>query len=112
MEKSGRMKILAVVGSVRSEFLPDVATFSEQGHPSLDMAYGVAVYAPSRMNREVLKKLQDASRKVMSAPDTAKAYRAQSNQPWTNYDLEDLRRRLAADTAHWNKLVAQLTPAQ
>lgn len=108
MEKSGRMKTLAVVGAVRSEFLPEVPTFGEQGHPNLELAYGVAVYAPSRVHKDILKKLQDASRRVMSAPETARAYRAQSNQPWVNYDVEDLRRRLAADTAHWSKLVSQL----
>lgn len=112
MEKSGRMKILAVVGPVRSEFLPDVPTFAEHGHPSLELAYGVAVYASSRTNPATLRKLQDASREVMSHPDTARAYRAQSNQPWLQYDLENLRRRLASDTAHWNKLVSQVGNVQ
>lgn len=112
MEKTGRMKVLAVVGPVRSEFLPDVPTFTEQGHASLELAYGVAVYASSRMNAATLKKLQDASRQVMSDPETARAYRAQSNQPWLQYDLESLRRRLATDTAHWNKLLVQAGQTQ
>jgi tripartite-type tricarboxylate transporter receptor subunit TctC len=112
MEKSGRMKALAVVGPVRSEFLPNVATLREQGHPALDLSYGVAVYASSRTAPETLKKLQESSRQVMTAAETARAYRDQSNQPWTNYDLEDLRRRLSSDTANWNKLVSQLGSAQ
>ncbi|MEO7938597.1 MAG: tripartite tricarboxylate transporter substrate binding protein, partial [Burkholderiaceae bacterium] len=49
MNKSGRMRILAVVGKERSEFLPDVQTFAEQGYKDLDWTYGVAVYASSRM---------------------------------------------------------------
>lgn len=112
MEKSGRMKVLAVVGAVRSEFLPDVPTLGELGHPALELAYGVAVYASSRTRPETLKRLQDASRQVMNAPETARAYRAQSNQPWVSYDLDDLRRRLSSDTARWNKLVAQMGNAQ
>ena len=106
MSKSGRMRILAVVGTQRSEFLPDVATFAEQGYKDLDWTYGVAVYASSRTPAPILKKLQDAGKKFQQNRDSQQAFRAQSNQPWTNSTPEELQRRLVQDSANWNKASA------
>jgi tripartite-type tricarboxylate transporter receptor subunit TctC len=105
MEKSGRMRTLAVVGTQRSEFLPDVATFAEQGYKNLDWSYGVAVYSSTKLPAPILKTLQEAGRQVMEDPEVQKAYRAQSNQPWLKISPEDLRKRLAQDSENWSKVL-------
>jgi len=106
MARAGRMNVLAVVGSKRSEFLPQVRTFQEQGVSKLDWTYGVALYGPSRMAPDVLTKLRDAGKKVMSDGPTLTAFRAQSNQPWTDVTPDELGRRLVIDSVLWGKMVA------
>jgi tripartite-type tricarboxylate transporter receptor subunit TctC len=108
MRKSGRMRVLAVVGTQRSEFLPEVPTFAEQGYKDLDWTYGVAVYAPARTPAPVLKKLQDAGRKFQADAQAQQAYRAQSNQPWTNSSPDELKQRLVQDTRNWARVYAQV----
>ena len=108
MTKSGRMNVLALVGTQRSEFLPDVATFAEQGYKNLDWSYGVAVYGSSRLPAAVLKKLQEVGKNTINDAEVQKAYRAQSNQPWTTTNPEDLRRRLVSDSENWAKVLSDV----
>lgn len=110
MEKAGKLRALAVVGPQRSEFLPRVPTFQEQGYRRLDWTYGVAVYGQSRLPAEVLAKLQKAGQSVMASADVRKAYRAQSNQPWIDSDPQELKKRLVIDSVLWNKVLTQLGP--
>lgn len=112
MSKSGRMRILAVVGKERSEFLPNVQTFAEQGYKDLDWTYGVAVYAATRTPPNILKKLQDAGKKFQADPQAQSAYRAQSNEPWIKSTPEELKRRLTDDTRNWTRVYAQVGPLQ
>lgn len=108
MTKSGRMNVLAVVGTQRSEFLPDVPTFAEQGYKNLDWSYGVAVYGSSRLPAAVLNKLQEAGKKTMNDAEVQRAYRAQSNQPWTTTNPEDLRQRLVHDSENWARVLNEV----
>lgn len=108
MSKSGRMRVLAVVGTQRSEFLPDVPTFAEQGYKDLDWTYGVAVYASTRTPAPLLKTLRDAGKRFQADPQAQQAYRAQSNQPWTDSTPEELQRRLVRDTKNWASVSAQV----
>ncbi len=112
MQKSGRMRILAVVGTQRSEFLPDVQTFAEQGFKDLDWTYGVAVYASSRVPAPILKKLQEAGKKFQADPQAQQAYRAQSNQPWIDSNPDELKRRLVNDTKNWARVYTQVGTLQ
>ena len=112
MEKSGRLRTLAVLGMQRSEFLPDVATLTEQGYKQMDWAYGVALYGSARLPAAVQAKLRDAGKTIMADPDTQALYRAQSNQPWIGAKPEELRQRMVADTKNWNKVLADVGPLE
>ena len=46
--KAGKLRVLATSGSKRSPFLPDVATFAEQGMPDLTVEEWFGFYAPAR----------------------------------------------------------------
>ena len=45
--KAGKMRILATSGAKRSPFVPEVATFAEQGFPELTVDEWFAFYAPA-----------------------------------------------------------------
>ena len=112
MERTGRMRILAMVGPQRSEFLPNIPTFQEQGFGKLDWTYGVAVYGASRLPADIMQRLQDAGRKVMADRDTQQAFRNQSNEPWVHSTPEELKKRLVIDTVLWNKTMSALGPLE
>lgn len=46
--KAGKMRILATSGRTRSPFVPDVATFAEQGFPELTVEEWFGFYAPAK----------------------------------------------------------------
>lgn len=108
MESSGRMRTLAVLGTQRSEFLPDVPTLTELGYERMNWAYGTALYGSSRLPAEIQARLREAGRTIMADPDTQAQYRSQSNQPWVNARVDELRQRLVADTNNWNKVLADV----
>lgn len=108
MEKSGRLHTLAVVGLQRSEFLPDVATLTEQGYKQMDWAYGTALYGPSNLPADIQAKLREAGKTIMADPETQSLYRAQSNQPWIDAKPEELRQRMVTDTNNWNKMLTTI----
>lgn len=112
MEKSGRLHTLAVLGMQRSEFLPDVATLTEQGYKQMDWAYGTALYGSSRLPAEIQAKLREAGKTIMADPETLRLFRAQSNQPWIGAKPDELRQRMITDTNNWNKVLTSVGPLQ
>ena len=106
MEKAGKMRSLAVIGSERSEFLPNVPTFEEQGFRELDWTYGVALYAPSKITPDLLQQLAKASQEIVKDPEVQKKYRARSIQPWGS-SADEMKKRLVIDTVMWNKILAK-----
>ena len=53
--KAGKMRILATSGKTRSPFVPDVATFAEQGFPELTVEEWFGFYAPAKTPAHVLQ---------------------------------------------------------
>lgn len=64
----GRLKILAIAGSSRSRYLPDVPTFREIGFDVLCSTWNVMV-GPAGMPRPVTQKLRDALAETLSSAD-------------------------------------------
>lgn len=112
LEKSGRARILAVLGMQRSEFLPNTPTLTELGYKNMDWAYGTALYGSSRLPAAVATKLQEAGAAIMADPETQQLFRNQSNQPWTDVNLNILRERMVQDTQNWNKILTSVGPLE
>jgi tripartite-type tricarboxylate transporter receptor subunit TctC len=112
MEKSGRLRTLAVLGAQRSEFLPGILTLTEQGYKQMDWSYGTALYGSSRLPAAIQAKLREAGATIMADPDTQHLYRAQSNQPWIGAKTEELSKRMVSDTNNWNKVLASIGPLE
>jgi tripartite-type tricarboxylate transporter receptor subunit TctC len=53
--KAGKLRILATSGRTRSPFVPDVATFAEQGFPELTVEEWFGFYAPARTPAAVVQ---------------------------------------------------------
>jgi tripartite-type tricarboxylate transporter receptor subunit TctC len=53
--KAGKMRILATSGKTRSPFVPDVATFAEQGFPELTVEEWFGFYAPAKTPANIIQ---------------------------------------------------------
>ena len=58
--KAGKLRIIATSGAKRSPFVPEVATFAEQGFPDLTVDEWFAFYAPARTPANVIAAASNA----------------------------------------------------
>ena len=65
----GRMRALAVTGSQRSPFAPELPSFAEVGIPQMDIGFWLAAYLPARASPALVAELQVMLAKAMQAPD-------------------------------------------
>lgn len=54
---SGRLKVLAIVGSQRSRVLPEVPTLTESGYPGADGDAWAGLFAPCGTPRAVVERI-------------------------------------------------------
>ncbi len=74
--KAGKLKALAVTGSERLSFLPDVPTMAEAGVPGYESTGWFGMVAPAATPAPVLAKLQAALAAVMADPQVQRDARA------------------------------------
>ncbi len=100
---AGKLKPLALLGTSRSSFLPDVPTFNELGVKGLDWDYGVGLYAPSKVPAEIIARLEADMQKVLKREDVLKALAQRHYEPW-GLPSTDLHRQMVADMKRWDAL--------
>ncbi|KTT27407.1 Bug family tripartite tricarboxylate transporter substrate binding protein [Pseudacidovorax intermedius] len=71
--ESGKLRILAMSGTKRSPFAPDVPTFKEAGLDLSAMGWN-AFFAPASMPRDKVDRLAREIREVMQEPDTQRKF--------------------------------------
>jgi tripartite-type tricarboxylate transporter receptor subunit TctC len=75
--KAGKLRAIAVTSDKRMAELPDVPTFKESGVAGLEnftYATYTGLFGPAKMPPDVLKKLNEAMRKVLTDPATVKRF--------------------------------------
>ena len=70
--KAKSARLLAVLGDERIEQYPDVPTLKELGYPEFVFQSWYVISGPKNMEKSVVKKLEDAFRKAMTAPSFIK----------------------------------------
>jgi tripartite-type tricarboxylate transporter receptor subunit TctC len=102
--RDGRIRAIAVTGTARSPYLPEVPTFAEAGLAGFESGGWFALFAPAatpaavvrRLNAEVVEAgrratYQDRARKMFSEPATSTP--------------EELAQLAAKETARWGEVV-------
>jgi tripartite-type tricarboxylate transporter receptor subunit TctC len=77
--KTGRLKILATTGKMRSPLIPEVPTVAEAGVPGYELLGWIGLLAPAGTPKDVVDTLQREARKVLSRPDVASQLHAVSS---------------------------------
>ena len=66
--KRGDVRLLATAGETRSRFVPDVATFKEQGFPDLVATLWYGVFAPAATPAGTVERLNAAIHRGLKQP--------------------------------------------
>ncbi|SEB20041.1 tripartite tricarboxylate transporter substrate binding protein [Variovorax sp. YR216] len=68
---AGKARLIAVTGSQRSSWTPEVATFAEQGYKGLELMTWAGLFVPSKTSPDIVRRLHDEVMKVVREPDVA-----------------------------------------
>ena len=105
---AGRLRALAINGPDRSPMLPGVATFTEQGFPSVEATYArFGLFAPAGTSPAIIDKVSADVVTALRAPDVrdrfiALGYSLDGSTP------EAFAVTLKQDAARWGRVVAAL----
>ena len=81
MIRDGRMKTFGIASLKRLDALPDVPTIAEQGFPNFTAYVWFGLLAPAGTPKDVVQKLSDALRSVLSSEDLKERLRAEGAEP-------------------------------
>ena len=101
---AGVIKPIAMTGPQRSPSMPDLATFSEQGVPNIDLAIWLGVYAPAGTPRAILERLRSELKAVTAQPDVLDKMLAQGQTPIVNTS-DEFAANYRADYPKWDALI-------
>jgi tripartite-type tricarboxylate transporter receptor subunit TctC len=79
--KAGKLKVLAVTGSKRSELLPDVPTIAESGLPGYDAPNWYGIFAPAGTPPAIVAKLNAEINKAMASQEFVDHMRLEGAEP-------------------------------
>jgi tripartite-type tricarboxylate transporter receptor subunit TctC len=99
-----KLKPLAVSGTKRSPFLPDVPTAAEAGVPGYEVTSWNGIFAPLATPPAIIDTLNKAIREIVALPDLKQKYadlgiEAQASTP------AELKARLEADIKKWAAVI-------
>jgi tripartite-type tricarboxylate transporter receptor subunit TctC len=101
------LKALAVVGTTRSPFLPDVPTMSEAGYPEANVVAWLGYGVPRGAPRPVIDKIVGGFNEVMKIPSVREALQKQALQPVKPMTADELAELYAADTEKYAKIIRE-----
>ena len=102
--RAGKVKALGTTGLTRSAVMPEVPTVAEAGVPKYEATIWLGLMAPKGTPPAVVARLNAEVGKIVGAPETAKAWKAQGATPMVMTTAE-FGRYLNEDIAKWAHIV-------
>lgn len=102
--EQGKLRGIALTGTVRSPKLPDVKVLSEQGYP-FTAAGWQGVFAPKNTPVQLLERLHAAINHELVQPEFSEALRQANIPPATAVSREAFVQTIKDDLAVWRKVV-------
>ncbi|VTU15793.1 Argininosuccinate lyase [Variovorax sp. SRS16] len=102
--RGGKVKAMATTGLARSPVMPDVPTVAEAGVPKYEATIWLGLMAPKGTPPAVVERLNAEVAKIVSNPDTAKAWKTQGATPMT-MSVPAFTRYMNEDIAKWARIV-------
>ena len=79
--KAGKLTALAVSTHERSSVLPDVPTIAEAGYPEAEFNFWVAMLAPAKTPRDIVRKMNAEIQKAAQSPEMKKQFESLGAEP-------------------------------
>lgn len=102
--KQGKVRALAVTSAKRNPALPDIPTVIEAGVKGFEVVGFYGFLAPAGTPKDVVAKLSDAFRQVLTSPEVRDRMVSQGADP-AFMGSEDFAKFLATETPRWEKAV-------
>lgn len=103
----GKMRALAVTGAKRSPTMPDVPTLHEQGI-QVEANLWTGLFAPAATPKPVVMKLNEDITRFFDTPQMKDWLLTGLGGEFTPNTPEQFAGFLAADSAHWQKIIKQI----
>jgi len=104
--RSGRLRALAVAAPARLDALPAIPTFAQSGLPEVNDQAWYGLVAPARVPPEIIRRVHDATIKVLATDEVVKRFHQQGAAPAGNTP-EQFAAQIVAEYAKWKKVVAE-----
>lgn len=111
--KAGKLRVLGIGDSVRSNSLPEFPTIAEAGVPDFQTIQWSGIYAPKGTPRPVIEKLNHEIVKILKTPEFKKQLADAGFDEVAGSNTPEAWRKLVADeVTKWSKIVndAKLKP--
>ena len=102
--RAGKVKALGTSGATRSAVMPDVPTIAEAGVPGYEATIWLGLMAPKNTPPQIVARLNAEVVKIVSNPDTVKAWQAQGAAPMA-MSVAEFTRYLNDDIVKWAHIV-------
>ncbi|HKA46188.1 MAG TPA: tripartite tricarboxylate transporter substrate binding protein [Burkholderiales bacterium] len=102
--RAGKLRAIALTSAKRSAAAPDIPTFAESGVPGYEHEPWNGMFAPARMPKAVLAKLNAEVVRIMHTAEVAKVLEHEGAEP-VGGTPEEFAVIIKAETAKWAKLV-------
>ncbi|MDB5808072.1 MAG: LacI family transcriptional regulator [Betaproteobacteria bacterium] len=105
--KSGRLKAVGTTALQRLPWLPDTPTFAESGLPGFDTYGWYGIFAPAKLPREIVNRLNADIARVLKLPDIREKFATQGAIPVGNTP-EEFAAWLKRETDVWGKIAREV----
>jgi tripartite-type tricarboxylate transporter receptor subunit TctC len=102
--ESGKVKVIAVTSPQRSALMPQVATFTEQGYPDLEIYIWAAIAAPAGTPDAVISRLNTEFVRTLKSQEIRDKWRVMDFEPLPGTP-EEFSRFSQADSRRWAEAV-------
>jgi tripartite-type tricarboxylate transporter receptor subunit TctC len=105
--RAGKMRILATSGKTRSPFVPEVATFAEQGFPELTVEEWFGFYAPAKTPANVVAAANAAINAAVKDKSVIDSFTVVGLIPFGGTPAEQLRSQ-TMEFERWGPLIKRI----
>lgn len=102
--KGGRLRVLGAMTEKRHPFIPEVATFIEQGHKEFVMGNWTGIVAPAKTPPATVRKISDEVTRIIRSPEISKRLTEQGVDPLGGTP-EEFGKRISAEVARFGAAV-------
>jgi tripartite-type tricarboxylate transporter receptor subunit TctC len=108
LNKTGKLRILAVTTPTRVAAAPDIPTAIEAGLPNMISQNFVALFAPAGTPRPIIEQVAQATRSGLSDRELQQLFHAAAFEPRPDSGPEHARRFLDDEVARWSPIIKSI----